>query len=290
MTHTHSTALKPTGLIAYQGEPGSNSDAACRQMFPTLTPHSCTTFEQAFNAVQSGVADAAMIPVENSIAGRVADIHHLLPDSGLFVVGEYFLPIHFQLLGVRGATIDDITTVRSHVHAFWQCRRMLTEHGWASAVADDTAGAAREVAEAGDVAVAALAPILAAELYDLEVLAADVEDEHSNTTRFLVLAREPSEHSVTEGPMITSFVFRVRNIPAALYKALGGFATNGVNMTKLESYQLGGSFSATQFYADVEGHPESRPLTLALEELAFFCEDLRMLGTYPASPFRADPV
>lgn len=228
-----------------------------------------------------------MIPVENSIAGRVADIHHLLPDSGLFLVGECFLPIHFQLLGVPGASLDDITTVRSHVHAFWQCRRILTEHGWAAAVADDTAGAAREVAEAGVRTIAALAPRLAAELYHLEILAADVEDEHSNTTRFLVLAREPRQQEMTEAPMITTFVFRVRNIPAALYKALGGFATNGVNMTKLESYQLGGSFSATQFYADVEGHPDGRPLALALEELAFFCEDLRILGTYPASPFRA---
>ena len=276
-----------TGLIAYQGEPGANSDTACREMFPDMTPYACTTFEQAFNAVESGVADLAMIPVENSIAGRVADIHHLLPDSGLHIVGEYFLPIHFQLLGVSGASLEDVTTVRSHVHAFWQCRRFITDRGWSSAVADDTAGAAREVAEAGDPSIAALAPRLAAELYGLDVLAADVEDEHSNTTRFLVLAREPVALAATDGPMITSFVFRVRNIPASLYKALGGFATTGVNMTKLESYQLGGSFSATQFYADVEGHPDDRALGLALEELGFFSVHIRMLGTYPASPFRA---
>ncbi len=283
-----STEVAPvTGLIAYQGEPGANSDTACRELFPGLTPEARITFEQTLNAVQSGAADLAMIPVENSIAGRVADIHHLLPDPGLHIVAEHFLPIHFQLLGIPGSNIEDIRSVRSHVHALGQCRRFITDHGWSAAVADDTAGAAREVAEGGDPAVAALAPRLAAELYGLDILASDVEDEHNNTTRFLVLAREPIEPAVADGPMITSFVFRVRNIPAALYKALGGFATNGVNMTKLESYQLGGTFSATQFYADVEGHPDERPLALALEELAFFSVHIRILGTYPASPFRA---
>jgi prephenate dehydratase len=258
-------------------------------MYPGYDRLPCTTFEDAFKAVQTGTADLAMIPVENSIAGRVADIHHLLPDSGLYIVGEFFLPIHFQLLGLPGSSIEDIKVVRSHTHAFWQCRRIISEHGWASAVADDTAGAAREVAKAGDPTIATLAPELAAELYGLEVLAADVEDEHNNTTRFLVLAREPVEHAVTDGPMITSFVFRVRNLPAALFKALGGFATNGVNMTKLESYQLGGSFSATQFFADIEGHPDSRPVALALEELGFFSVQISILGTYPASPFRLQP-
>ncbi len=287
MSHTAPSDIPATGLIAYQGEPGANSDAACRAMFPDLVPLPCTTFEDAFRAVESTEADLAMIPVENSIAGRVADIHHLLPDSGLYIVGEFFLPIHFQLLGLAGSTIDDVQTVRSHAHAFWQCRRTITEHGWASAVADDTAGAAREVAEGADKAVAALASELAADLYGLDVLARDVEDEHTNTTRFLVLAREPFEHAADEGPMITSFVFRVRNIPAALFKALGGFATNGVNMTKLESYQLGGSFSATQFYADVEGHPDDRPLALAQEELEFFSVYIRILGTYPASSYRS---
>ena len=273
--------------IVFQGEPGANSHIAAREVYPDFEAVACATFEDCFAELENGNADLGMIPIENSIAGRVADIHHLLPDSGLYIVGEHFLPIHFQLLAVPGATIADITTVRSHAHAFWQCRRMITERGWASAIADDTAGAAREVAEAGDPAIAALAPRLAAELYELDILAEDVEDEHHNTTRFLVLAREPVPHAATEGPMITSFVFRVRNIPAALYKALGGFATNGVNMTKLESYQLNGSFSATQFYADVEGHPDTRPLALALEELAFFSVQTRMLGTYPASPFRA---
>jgi prephenate dehydratase len=277
-----------TGRIAYQGEPGSNSDAACRAQYPGLQPVPCPTFEDAFAAVTAGDCDLAMIPIENSIAGRVADIHHLLPDSGLHIVGEYFMPIHFQLLALPGATIGTIRTVRSHTHALGQCRRLVRGHGWRPVVADDTAGAAREVADLRDPTVAALAPRLAAELYGLQMLAEDVEDEHHNTTRFVALAREAHEPPPANGPVITTFVFRVRNVPAALYKAMGGFATNGVNMTKLESYQLGGTFFATQFYADVEGHPKDTPLALALEELAFFSAYLRVLGTYPASPFRAE--
>jgi prephenate dehydratase len=272
--------------IAYQGEPGSNSDAACREVYPGAESVPCATFEDVFVAMGEGRADLAMIPVENSIAGRVADIHHLLPESGLHIIGEHFMPIHFALLAVPGASEAGITTVRSHSHALGQCRQFIRDHGWRSVVADDTAGAAREIAEAGDPAVAALAPVLAAELYGLDVLASDVEDEHHNTTRFLVLSRDAVVPPMDSGPVITTFVFRVRNVPAALYKAMGGFATNGVNMTKLESYQLGGSFSATQFYADVEGHPEERPLALALEELAFYTAFLRVLGTYPASSFR----
>ena len=279
--------------IAYQGEPGSNSDAACREVFPGAESVPCATFEDVFVAMDEGRADLAMIPVENSIAGRVADIHHLLPESGLHIISEHFMPIHFALLAVPGASEAGITTVRSHSHALGQCRQFIRDHGWRSVVADDTAGAAREIAEAGDPAVAALAPLLAAELYGLDVLSRDVEDEHHNTTRFLVLAREAAIPPADSGPVITTFVFRVRNVPAALYKAMGGFATNGVNMTKLESYQLGGSFSATQFYADVEGHPDERPLALALEELAFYTAFLRVLGTYPASSFRegiSDPA
>lgn len=274
--------------IAYQGEPGSNSDAACRAVYPHLQAVPCPTFEDVFAAMTEGQADLAMIPVENSIAGRVADIHHLLPESNLHIIGEYFMPIHFQLMAVPGASMEDIRIVRSHAHALGQCRRLIREHGWRAIVADDTAGAAREVAEAGDPAVAALAPKLAAELYGLDILASDVEDEHNNTTRFLTLARDNVVPETGSGPVITSFVFRVRNVPAALYKAMGGFATNGVNMTKLESYQLGGSFSATQFYADVEGNPEDRPLRLALEELAFYTSYVRILGTYSASSFRAE--
>ena len=279
--------------IAYQGEPGSNSDAACREVYPGAESVPCATFEDVFVAMDEGRADLAMIPVENSIAGRVADIHHLLPESGLHIISEHFMPIHFALLAVPGASEAGITTVRSHSHALGQCRQFIRDHGWRSVVADDTAGAAREIAEAGDPAVAALAPVLAAELYGLDVLQRDVEDEHHNTTRFLVLAREAAIPPADSGPVITTFVFRVRNVPAALYKAMGGFATNGVNMTKLESYQLGGSFSATQFYADVEGHPDERPLALALEELAFYTAFLRVLGTYPSSSFRegiSDPA
>ena len=278
----------PAGRVAYQGEPGANSDAASRETFPALDPLPCPTFEDVFDAVESGVAEVGLIPVENSIAGRVADIHHLLPESGLYIVGEHFMPIHFQLMALPGTRIDDIRTVRSHVHAVGQCRRIVRENRWTAQVADDTAGAAREVSELGERSLAALAPRLAADLYGLEILAEDVEDEHHNTTRFLAVAREPREYPPDDQPMVTTFVFRVRNVPAALYKAMGGFATNGVNMTKLESYQLGGTFFATQFYADVEGHPKETPLALALEELAFFSAQLRILGTYPAHPYRAE--
>ena len=273
--------------ISYQGEPGSNSATVAATLFPGHEQVPCATFEDALESLPSAAADLAVIPVENSIAGRVADVHHLLPESGLSIVGEYFLPIHFQLLAPRGASLDGIRRVRSHVHALGQCRRIVREHGWATEVADDTAGAAREVAERADPTVAALAPRLAAELYGLDTLATDVEDAHHNTTRFLVLAREPRPLPPGTRPVVTTLVYRVRNVPAALYKALGGFATNGVNMTKLESYQLGGTFFATQFYADVEGHPDDPSLALALEELAFFAVELRILGTYPAHPFRA---
>ncbi|MEJ2579392.1 MAG: prephenate dehydratase, partial [Kineosporiaceae bacterium] len=276
-----------TGRIAYQGEPGANSDDACRLVHPELESLPCPSFEDAFEAVETGIADLAMIPVENSLAGRVADIHHLLPVSGLHIIGEHFQSIHFHLLAVPGADLTKIRTVRSHPQALFQCRRTIRENGWAPIIADDTAGAAREVAESGDPTVAALAPRFAADLYGLDVLASEVEDEHNNTTRFLVLARDAVEPPVDDTPMITSFVFRVRNVPAALYKAMGGFATNGVNMTKLESYQIGGTFFATQFYADIEGHPKQASVALALEELAFFSVHLRVLGTYPAHPFRA---
>lgn len=282
------SSFHPIGRIAYQGEPGANSDVACREMFPGLEPLPCPTFEDAFDAVEGGLAELAMIPVENSLAGRVADIHHLLPVSRLHIVGEHFLPIHFQLMVVPGTSIEQVRTVRSHLHAMGQCRRIIREHGWAPVIADDTAGAAREVADLGDPTVGALAPRMAAELYGLQVLAEDVEDAGHNTTRFLVLSQRAQEQPLNDRPMITSILFRVRNVPAALYKAMGGFATNGVNMTKLESYQLGGTFFATQFYADIEGHPKQTPVALALEELNFFSVHLRLLGTYLASPFRTE--
>ena len=274
--------------IAFQGEPGANSHIACLEARPGYEPLACPTFEDVFNAVERGDAELAMIPVENTLAGRVADIHHLLPESTLHIVGEHFLPIHHQLMAPKGATLEGLKTVYSHVHALGQCRRLIRELGVKAQVAADTAGAAREVAERGDVTAAAIAPRLAAEIHGLEILREDVEDAAHNTTRFLIMAKEPVHVSPDEGPVITSFIFKVRNVPAALYKALGGFATNGVNMTRLESYQIGGRFHATQFYADIEGHPEERRVRLAMEELDFFSTSVRILGTYPASPMRRE--
>jgi prephenate dehydratase len=274
--------------IAYQGEPGANSHIACEERFADLTPLPCPTFEDAFAAIQDGVADLGMIPIENSIAGRVADIHNLLPASGLHIVGETFLPIHFQLLAVKGARVSDLRAVHSHVHALGQCRKIIRRLGLKPVVAGDTAGAAREVAQWGDPTRAALATRLAGEIYGLEVLGDDVEDEAHNTTRFIVLSKAPRWADAGNGQVVTTFVFRVRNVPAALYKALGGFATNGVNMTKLESYMVEGEFSATQFLADVDGHPEDPGLRRALEELQFFSKEVRILGVYPAHPFRVE--
>ena len=274
--------------IAYQGEPGANSHIACVENFPDMEPLPCATFEDAFAALQEGTAELGMIPIENSIAGRVADIHNLLPASGLHIVGETFLPIHFQLLGVPGARIEDLRTVHSHVHALGQCRNIIRRHKLKPVVASDTAGSAREVAEWADKSRASLATRLAGHIYGLKTLAMDVEDEAHNTTRFVVLSRSPNWAPPGNGPVVTTFVFRVRNVPAALYKALGGFATNGVNMTKLESYMVEGEFTATQFLADVDGHPEDAPLRNALEELGFFSRELRILGVYPAHPYRVD--
>lgn len=228
-----------------------------------------------------------MIPIENSVAGRVADIHHLLPQSGLFIVGEWFLPVRHQLMAPRGAKLAEIKTVESHVQALGQCRNVIRKLGIKPIVGVDTAGSARIVAERGDKSSAAIASRLAAEIYGLDILSHDVEDEAHNTTRFVVLAREPRWATAGSGLLVTSFVFRVRNLPAALYKAMGGFATNGVNMTKLESYMVDGNFFATQFYADVEGHPDDKGLAFALEELKFFSRELRIVGVYPAHPFRA---
>ena len=274
--------------IAYQGEPGANSHLVCKQHYPEWEALACASFEDVFAAVESGEADLAMIPIDNSIAGRVADIHHFLPDSGLHIIGEHFLRIQFTLMGVPGSSLGTIRTVHSHVHALGQCRKVIREHGLTPVVSGDTAGAAREVAESGDPTQAAIAPPLAAEIYGLEVLADDVEDEDHNTTRFVVLSRELVEAPPDNGPVVTSFVFNVRNLPAALFKALGGFATNGVNMTKLESYMVGGHFTATQFLAEVDGHPKDVAVANALEELAFFTTDVKVLGVYPADPFRGE--
>jgi len=272
--------------IAFQGEPGANSHLACNEVYPAAEAVPCATFEDCFAALREGRTDLAMIPIDNSLAGRVADIHHLLPGSGFHIIGEHFLRIRFQLMAVKGAKLKDIRTVHSHVHALGQCRKIIRKHGWTAMVEADTAGAARMIAETGDRTQAALAPRLAAELYGLDILIENVEDAAHNTTRFVILSKKDQRAKANNGPVMTSFVFRVRNVPAALYKAMGGFATNGVNMVKLESYQLDGQFIATQFYADVEGHPDDLPLARALEELAFFSSELRILGVYPASPWR----
>jgi prephenate dehydratase len=274
--------------IAYQGEPGANSHIACCDVYRDWESLPCATFEDAFAAIEDRTAALGMIPIENSIAGRVADIHHFLPNSGLHIIGEYFLPIHFQLLAVRGASLTTIKTVYSHVHALGQCRKIIRQYGLKPVIAGDTAGSAREIAEWNDPSRASLASALAAEIYGLETLARDVEDEAHNTTRFVILSKTPKWAPSGNGPTVTTFVFRVRNVPAALYKALGGFATNGVNMTKLESYMVGGEFTATQFLADVDGHPDDPPVARALEELGFFSHEVRILGVYPAHPFRIE--
>jgi prephenate dehydratase len=280
--------MKRRKKIAFQGELGANSHIACVEAFPGYQPLPCPTFEDAFAAVRNGRAELAMIPIDNSVAGRVADIHHLMPKSGLNIVAEWFLPVQHQLMAPKGASLKTIKTVESHVHALGQCRNIIRTLRVKAVVAADTAGAAREVAEAGDISRAALATKLAAKIYRLRILKKDVADAKHNTTRFIVLARKPKWASRKERRVMTTFVFQVRNIPAALYKAMGGFATNGINMTKLESYMVDGSFAATQFYADVQGHPNDRALELALEELAFVSQPktLKILGVYPAHRFR----
>src|SRR5262245_46545381 len=276
-----------TTRIVFQGEPGANSHLAIREAYPSAEAVPCPTFEDCFAAITTGDAQLGMIPIENSVAGRVADIHHLMPDSGLHIVAEHFMPVRHQLLGRKGTTLADIKTVESHVHALGQCRKVIRQLGIKPVVAVDTAGSAREIAAAGDNSRAAIASRLAAEIYGLSILQEDIEDEAHNTTRFIVLSRDSKWALSGEGPVVTTFLFRVRNVPAALYKVLGGFATNGVNMTKLESYMIEGNFFATQFYADVEGHPEDRKLVLAFEELSFFSKEMKILGVYPAHPFRA---
>jgi len=271
--------------IAYQGEPGSNSHSVCVRDYPELESIPCASFEDVFALVEGGEADLALIPIDNSLAGRVADIHHFLPTSSLFIIAEKFLRIRFSLLGLPGTDISEIRTVHSHVHALGQCRKVIKELGLKPIISGDTAGAAREIVEAGDKSQAAISPPLAADIYGLDVLREEVEDEDHNTTRFVVLSRDfiPAP---ADAPAVTTFIFNVRNIPAALYKALGGFATNGVNMTKLESYMVGGHFAATQFLAEVDGHPDDPGLKRALEELAFFTTDIKVIGVYPADEFR----
>lgn len=269
--------------IAFQGEPGAFSHAAAHALFPDDEALPCTTFEDTIAAVKKGDADYGVVPVENSIYGRITDIYHLLPESGLHITGEHFLRIEMNLLGLPGAKLEDIKTVQSLSVALGQCRKFIAKHKLKTINAVDTAGSAREIAQKGDKSVGAIASRFAAEVYGLEVVAPNIEDAAHNTTRFLVISRDPEEAKPGNGKVKTTFVFRVRNVPAALYKAMGGFATNGVNMTKLESYMLDGSFTATQFYADIEGHPSDRSVQLAFEELQFFTDHFRVLGTYPAA-------
>ncbi len=271
-----------TGIVSYQGEPGAYSHQACIEAVPDMKPQPMPTFEGAIDMVRAGDADLAMIPVENSTYGRVADVHQLLPESGLHIVGEHFVRVHINLLGAPGTKLDQIRSAMSHTVLLGQCRGFLKAHGIARVTGFDTAGAAKHVREAGDPTMAALASPLAGEIYGLDVLADGIEDNHDNTTRFLLMAPEPA-HTAPGGDVITSFIFRVRNIPAALYKAMGGFATNGVNMVKLESYMVNGSFTATQFYADIEGHPDDPAVARAMEELRYFTSYLHVLGVYPAA-------
>lgn len=273
-------------LIAFQGYPGAYSHLACREAYPDLEALPCDSFEDAFDAVKSGRAHLAMIPIENSLAGRVADIHTLMPDSGLFIVAEHFQRVNHCLLAVPGTAVGDLKSVHSHIQALSQCRNLIRDLGLGAEIEADTAGSAKDIAARADKAHAAIASDLAGEIYGLDVLRRDIEDADHNTTRFVVLSRTARRPEPGDGPAMTSFVFQVRNVPSALYKAMGGFATNNVNMTKLESYQVGGSFSATQFYADVEGHADDKNVGLALEEIHFFTSKLKILGVYPAHPFR----
>lgn len=269
------------GKIAFQGEPGAYSHEACRNARPDMEPVPCQSFEETIDCVRRGEADLAMLPVENTTYGRVADIHRLLPASGLHIVDEAFVHVHISLMAMPGVTLEEIESVRAHLVLIPQCQSFLDRYGIRGEPAADSAGAAAAIAKAGERKVGALASDLAAETYGLDILARHIEDHAHNTTRFLIMSPEADMTRRAER-MMTSFVFRVRNIPAALYKAMGGFATNGVNMTKLESYMVDGSFTATQFYADIEGHPEDFAVQLALEELGYFTTQMKLLGTYPA--------
>jgi prephenate dehydratase len=275
-----------TNRIAFQGEPGAYSHQACRQARPDMEALPCRTFEDAIDAVKNGEADLAMLPVENSTYGRVADIHSLLPDSGLNIIEEHFVRVHINLLALPGTKLDQIDTAMSHTVLLGQCQEFLRANSIHRRVGADTAGSARQVSEMGDPTLGALASELAGEIYGLDLLARHIEDHGNNTTRFLLMSPEADHSRRGNEGMITTFVFEVRNIPAALYKAMGGFATNGVNMTKLESYMVGGSFTATQFYADIEGHPDDPNVKLALEELEYFTANHKILGVYPADARR----
>ncbi len=283
---SHPQVIEKARTVVFQGEFGSYSHLACTEALAHCDPVPASTFEDALAAIGAHDVDLGLIPIENSLHGRIADIHHLLPETPLYIVGEHFHRVRHQLMAVKGATLGSIKTVVSQEPALGQVRKVIRELGLKRQLWADTAGGARYVAETKDISLAAVASKLAAQINDLTILRADIEDADHNVTRFLVMSAEPDDAGNDGTPVITTFIFRVRNVPAALYKALGGFATNGVNMIKLESYQLDGSFSATQFYADIAGHPEQRNVRLALEELQFFCSTYKVLGVYPAHPFR----
>lgn len=272
--------------IAFQGEPGAYSHLACNEAYPDLEPLPCESFEDAFAAVSGGAAGLAMIPIENSLGGRVADMHHLLPESSLYIINEHFQAVQHCLLAPPGASLEGLKSIESHTQALAQCRGLIRELGVEAVHVADTAGAARDVAERADPTIGAIASKLAGEIYSLETLRTRIEDKLGNTTRFVIMSRARVEPDPRDGPCMTSFVFQVRSIPASLYKALGGFATNGINITKLESYIVDASFTVAQFYAEIEGHPSDNNVTNAIEELQFFCDKLKILGTYPQHPFR----
>jgi prephenate dehydratase len=275
-----------TNRIAFQGDLGAYSHEACQQARPDMEAMSCGTFEEVIDAVKSGAADLAMLPIENTTYGRVADIHRLLPESGLHIIDEAFVRVRICLMAVPGVALDDVKSVRAHLVLLPQSAAFLKAHEIGGISAADSAGAARELAEAGLTDQGVLASDLAAETYGLNVLATDIEDHGHNTTRFVIMSREPDLGRRSHGKMMTTFVFEVRNIPAALYKAMGGFATNGVNMTKLESYMVDGSFTATRFYADIDGHPDDRNVALALDELSYFTNHVKIVGVYPSAQDR----
>jgi prephenate dehydratase len=280
-------AMSSSKKIAFQGESGAYSHLACIEAHPELEPLPCESFEDAFAAVSEGQAKLAMIPIENSLGGRVADMHHLLPESSLYIVNEHFQAVRHCLLAPAGATLEGLERIESHTQALTQCRGLIRELGVEVVHTADTAGAARDVAQRGDPKVGAIASSLAGEIYSLETLRTRIEDRLGNTTRFVVMSRSRIEPDPREGPCMTSLVFQVRSIPAALYKALGGFATNGINITKLESYIVDANFTVAQFYAEIEGHPSDTHVDHAFDELQFFCTKLKILGTYPQHPFRS---
>ena len=279
-------SIKNAKRISFQGMPGAYSDMACRTVLPQLETVPCETFEAAFSAVHEGKSDLAMIPVDNTIAGRVADVHHLMPKGDLFIIGEHFQPIRHALLGIKGSKIESLKDIHSHVHAIPQCKNLIKDLGVKAHIHADTAGAAEEISKTDDHTQGAIASELAAEIYGLDILKKNVQDEDHNTTRFLILSPEPEvPDTIDNTKTITTLIFGVRNIPAALYKALGGFATNGLGLSKLESY-VDPNFQAARFFCDVDGHPESEEFKLALEELGFFADDVKFLGAYPAHSYR----